>query len=86
MAVDEFKSDLKQIQKDIYETKIDIAEIKTDLRHHIKRTELLEGEVRQNRQDLKPVREHVNFIKNLGRLTTWVVGIGGLVAAYLALK
>jgi hypothetical protein len=34
------------VQKDLEEIKIDIAEIKVDLRHHIMRTELLEKQMK----------------------------------------
>lgn len=34
------------MQKDMEEIKVDIAEIKTDLKYHIKRTDLLEEMVR----------------------------------------
>ena len=80
---DDIKDDLKEIKQDVALTRVDISEIKTDLRYHIKRTDILENQV-------KPVTEHVKFVKNLGKFISWSVGIftalGGLYLAYLAIK
>lgn len=71
---------------DIEEIKILLARIETDLRHHIKRTEMLEDEVRLWRADLKPVQDHVTFIRNFGKFITVAAVVATAVAAFIALK
>lgn len=68
----EIKKDLAEIKKDSAETQKDIVEIKVDLRHHIRRTDLLEKEVH-------PVAKFINFV-------TWAAFSTGLIAAVLKIK
>ena len=71
------------MQKDIEQIKVDMAEIKVDLKHHIKRTELLEDEVRAWRNDLKPVQKHVTIINGLGHILLWAAAISGAIVGIL---
>lgn len=73
-------------EQEMEELRVLLAKIETDLRHHIKRTEMLEQEVRYWRQDLKPIQEHVVFVKNMGKFITVVAAIGTTIAAFIALK
>ena len=73
-------------EQDMEELRVMLARIETDLRHHIKRTELLEQEVRYWRQDLKPVQEHVVFVRNFGKFITVAAVVGTAIAAFIALK
>lgn len=58
------------------------------LETHIKRTNLLEERVEQLKEELdrqlKPVNEHISFIKKIPVAITWVVGTCG--ALYTVLK
>lgn len=56
------------MNQDLTEIKVSLAEIKVDLRHHIKRTELLELEVKEWRNDMKPVQKHVTMVNGAGKL------------------
>lgn len=71
---------------DIEEIKVLLARIETDLRHHIKRTEMLEEEVRLWRADLKPVQDHVTFVRNFGKFITLSAVVATAIAAFIALK
>lgn len=68
------------------EIRVLLARIETDLRHHIKRTEILEKEVHYWRQDMKPIQEHVIFVRNLGKFITIMATAAGAVAAFFALR
>jgi uncharacterized protein (UPF0335 family) len=63
-----------------------LARIDTDLRHHIKRTEMLEEEVKFWRKDLKPIQAHIAFVSIFSKLLLIVAAMGGAIAAFLALK
>lgn len=73
-------------EADMEEIRILLAKIETDLRHHIRRTELLEEEVKLWRMDMKPIQEHVIFVKQFGKFVTLAAVVAGAIAAFLALK
>ena len=66
------KPQLDEIQQSIKEVQVDIADIKVDLRTHIKRTDLLEEYVKKVETETKPVAKFVNFIKWLA----FTIGLG----------
>jgi len=86
---------LGRVEEKVDQSMMNQAEMKTtltqntvDLKHHIKRTDLLEKDMRnrdkdnkarvdQVQKDVKPIREHVARLKWLGAL---VVGGLGLIA------
>lgn len=70
----------KMVEKELTEIKVHLAEIRVDLQHHIKRTELLESEVREWRKDIEPVQKHVGFVSGLGKL----IGFLSITAAGIA--
>lgn len=72
------------MDKELTEIKVHLAEIKVDLRHHMKRTELLEDEVRAWREDLKPVQRHVNVVRGLGTVLMIVAAVAGSIGTVLA--
>lgn len=71
------------MEQHLSEIKVHLAEIKVDLKHHIKRTELLEKEVGAWRQDLKPIQRHVNVVNGVGALLLMAAAVGSAVAAYI---
>lgn len=73
------------MEKDITEIKVHLAEIKIDLKHHMKRTELLEDEVREWRKDIEPVQEHITVVTGIGRLLGLLAIIAGGIAAVISL-
>ena len=74
--MDEIKTDLTQIKKDLNDLKLslkeELVEIKIDLKHHIYRTDLLEKEV-------KPVGKFISFL-------TWSGFVSGFLAAVFKIK
>jgi len=70
---------------DIKQTEMnkDLKHQNDDLKYHIKRTNLLEKE-------LKPIKEHVNGLQYTGKVIGWAAGIlitcGSLVGALTKLK
>ena len=73
------------MQKELTEIKVHLAEIKVDLKHHIKRTELLEGEVREWRRDMDPVKKHVTVVSGIGKLLGILAMVAGATAAIVSL-
>jgi uncharacterized protein YoxC len=78
---------LDRIADKIEEIRADIAEIKVDLRYHIKRTDLLDDDLKQQRKELKPVVKHVeqmqgalNLVKVLGVILSVVLAVAAVVA------
>ena len=58
---------MSEIKEELGEIRAHLAEIKVDLKHHIKRTELLE-------ERFEPVEDHVKFIRQLMKTITWLAG------------
>ena len=72
----------------ILEIKDDIAEIKVDLRYHVKRTDIAEENLKMLREELKPVDKHVEQMRgalNLLKVLGIVLGVVLSVAAVVAL-
>ncbi|NIO76034.1 MAG: hypothetical protein GTN69_09180 [Armatimonadetes bacterium] len=66
------------MKEELQEIKIILARIEVDLRHHIRRTDILE-------ESLKPIQDHVTFIRNLGKFIVGLAAVAVAVAAFLAL-
>lgn len=73
------------MQEDINEIKIVLTKIETDLRHHIKRTDILEDEVRAWRKDFEPIQKHVGFVNGLGKLLLVVAALTTTIVGFVAL-
>ena len=73
------------MQNDINEIKITLGKIETDIRHHIKRTDLLEDEIRKWRHDMEPIHKHVGFVNGLGKLSIVLAAISTVIIGALAL-
>lgn len=58
---------------------ITLAKNTKDIEHHIKRTDLLEehinGSIDTIKSDMKPINDHVTFIKNIGKLIAVLAAI-----------
>lgn len=67
---------LGKIQEDISEIRQILARQEESLKLHIYRTELAEENINLLRKQVEPVKKHVDFINNLGKIV--------LVAAALA--
>lgn len=70
---------MDKIADDISTIKTDIALIKNDLGHHIKRTDLAERSIELLREEIVPVKTHVARVDGILRfigLVGIVVGIG----------
>jgi hypothetical protein len=66
--IDEVTQDLKEIKRILVDNTIKLAEYNAQLDIHIRATRNLEARIR-------PVEDHVLFLRKLMRLMTWVVGI-----------
>ena len=73
------------MEKDITEIKILLAEIKVDLKYHIKRTDLLDVELRALREDLEPVERHVAFVTGLGKFVIFIAIIATATAGVISI-
>ena len=71
------------MKDDITQIKILLAEIKSDLKYHIKRTDLLDGELKHMRKDMEPVEAHVRFVTSLGKLLAVLVAGAAAIAGIL---
>ena len=62
-----------------------LGEIRSDLNYHIRRTDLLETTVKEQREEFKPVRRHVELVNSLAKVFMALVTISGVVAGILRL-
>lgn len=66
------------MQDELEEIKLILTEIKTDLKYHIKRTDLLE-------EALRPVQKHVNFVNGFGKFLIIAAAVTTAVVSIVAL-
>jgi hypothetical protein len=74
---------LDKIQEDVTEIKISIVEIQKDINYHIMRTDLAEENLNTLKQEVLPIKQHVervNFLVKIG------IFLGGLAAFLAAIK
>jgi len=74
---------LDKIQEDVTEIKISIVEIQKDINYHIMRTDLAEENLNVLKQEVQPIKLHVervNFLVKIG------IFLGGLAAFLSAIK
>ena len=63
--------------------RVDQAEIKRDIKHHIQRTNLLEENMQYLRKEFNPIKTHVAITGAVTKGLLWVVSIlGGVAAIY----
>lgn len=74
------------MQDHLHEIKVILAKIETDLRHHVKRTELLEEDLRKQREEFTPLRKEVATINGLIKALMVLASVATAVGALLALK
>lgn len=63
-----------------------LARIESDLAHHIKRTELLEEEVRGWKSSMLKVTAHIALVQGLGKVLIGLAAVGATLAAFLSIK
>lgn len=61
------------------------VEMQRDVAHHIYRTELAEGNIEKIANEIKPIQEHVAFLRGLGKLVMAVAAIGAALATIIQL-
>lgn len=61
------------------------VEMQQDVAHHIYRTELAENNIEKIASQIRPVQEHVAFIRGLGRLVMAISAIGAALATVIQL-
>jgi nitrogen fixation/metabolism regulation signal transduction histidine kinase len=72
------------------ENKVDrLIEIQTyiqvDVAEHIRRTEIAESNIKEIAKEIKPIQEHVAFLKYSGKLVTILAAVAGAVVALIQL-
>lgn len=70
--------DLNRIHERLSELGADMREVKTDLRHHIKRTEQNETALALLRAEVAPLKVHVAAWGGVGKALTVLGALGGL--------
>lgn len=74
--VDEGRAHLSQVD-------VTLAKQAADVEHHIRRTDLLETRVEQIATDVRPIREHVLYLRGIG---WFLVALAGVASAVATLK
>lgn len=72
-----------KIVDDIGEIKIIMARNTVSLEEHIKRTNLLEEEVKRLDEDVRPVKDHVTAMKHSGKLIYTVIKLLAALASII---
>lgn len=66
------------MKEELDDIKLILTEIKTDLKYHIKRTDLLE-------EAFRPVQKHVNFVNGFGKFLVITAAVTTAVVSIVAL-
>lgn len=56
------------------------AEMRADIAEHIRRTEIAESNIEKLSNNIKPIQEHVAFIRGIGKLITILLAAAAAVA------
>jgi hypothetical protein len=72
-------SKLDRLQEHGASVDVTLAAQAKDIAHHIRRTDLLEAEVRAGADAMKPVQEHVARVKNVGWFLAGCLGVAGTI-------
>lgn len=79
-------SPIERLAESLAKITVDIAEIKRDLAHHIRRTDLAEEQLDLIKADLRPVQAHVlmmgGALKLVGILALLVTLLGGILKIF----
>lgn len=74
---------LEQHQKEMLDIRVDQAEIKKDIKHHIRRTSLLEENMNYLRKEFNPIKTHIAITSAVTKGLLWVTSVvAGLAAIY----
>ena len=74
---------IDKIMEDMGALKVDVAVIRVDLNHHIKRTDMLQDIVNN---ELVPIKGHVDQVKFIFRACAWVASLAGLIKVIAIFK
>lgn len=78
---------LEKLRDDMVEVKIVLTRNTTSLEEHIKRSHMLESKLDTHEETLRRETESLRFVKQLGRLIPWMLGICvGVLACLTYLK
>lgn len=71
---------MDNMSKDIESIKIEQIEMKTDIKYHIKRTDMLEDLYKDMREkDIEPMKANINQAKGIFKLIGYISGLAGLI-------
>lgn len=70
--LESISSDLREIRTIVLKNSAQLAAQGADLCNHIRRTDLLEGLVKEFKTELAPVKRHVELSRGMGRLALTV--------------
>lgn len=83
--------DIKDIKKDVSDIKINQAVMQLDVKHHVRRSDLLEDLVQHlDESRIQPLEKQLAELKGARNGAGWIIGtligLGAMVAAFLLLK
>lgn len=58
------------------------SEMKADVQEHIRRTEIAESNIEKISENIRPIQEHVAFIRISGRLLAIISTLAAIYAAF----
>ena len=73
------------MKEELQEIKVILAKIEVDLRHHIRRTDILEDSMKELLKEIKPVQRHVSVVNAIGKLMLGISAISAAIATILSL-
>lgn len=77
------ENQLDKISDKIDEIRVDIGDIKIDLREHIYRTKLAEENIKILRDELKPVEKHVERMNGGIKLLSLILVVAAVVKVFI---
>jgi uncharacterized protein with PhoU and TrkA domain len=76
---------LNKIADALVDMKVDLAEIRKDLNYHIMRTDQNDEKIELIAKEIKPIQEHIAFLRYSGKLVTILAAVAGAVVALIQL-
>lgn len=77
---------MDNMSKDIETIKIEQTEIKADVKHHVKRSDMLQdlyNDIKEN--DIEPMKADINQAKGIFKMIGYISGLAGLITLILKL-
>jgi len=79
-------SKVEKISEDVGELKVSQAVMQEDVKHHVKRSDMLEDMYNEMRdQDIEPMKEDINKFKGGLKIIAYLTGLVGVVLGALKL-